>query len=84
MLYANGERSVMQLDKRQLIVTLSLEIPMRDMRWMDPAMHAADVATGAQVRAPGWGCVCVRGLPSCCFEKKRDVGLGGWMGGVGG
>lgn len=41
MLYASGQRVVTSLDKRQLISSLSLEIPMRDMRWLDPNMMAS-------------------------------------------
>ncbi|GLI61062.1 hypothetical protein VaNZ11_003325 [Volvox africanus] len=38
VLRASGERQVFTLDKRQLIQTCRLEIPMRDMRLMDSAL----------------------------------------------
>ncbi|EFJ43506.1 hypothetical protein VOLCADRAFT_96274 [Volvox carteri f. nagariensis] len=44
VLRASGERQVFTLDKRQLIQTCRLEIPMRDMRLMDSALGTETLA----------------------------------------
>eukprot|EP00879_Flechtneria_rotunda_P017595 GHRR01018445.1.p1 GENE.GHRR01018445.1~~GHRR01018445.1.p1 ORF type:complete len:489 (+),score=107.86 GHRR01018445.1:272-1738(+) len=38
LIHNNGESQTVQMDKRQLIQVMGLDIPMRDLRLMDPAL----------------------------------------------
>lgn len=42
LIQASGEVQTVHMDKRQLIQVMGLEIPMRDLRLMDPALAAYD------------------------------------------
>eukprot|EP00877_Chromochloris_zofingiensis_P002090 jgi/Chrzof1/11882/Cz06g13130.t1 len=50
ILHQNGEQQTVQMDKRQLIQVMGLEIPMRDLRLMDPALQAWDTYAQILVR----------------------------------
>jgi hypothetical protein len=51
-LHQDGTRQSLQLDKRQLITTAGLDLPMRDMRLLDPAMQAFETVAQLLVRLP--------------------------------
>jgi hypothetical protein len=46
----DGSKQTLQLDKRQLITTTGLELPMRDMRLLDPAMQPFETVAQLLVR----------------------------------
>jgi hypothetical protein len=50
MLKEDGSKQTLQLDKRQLITTAGLELPMRDMRLLDPAMQPFETVAQLLVR----------------------------------